>query len=274
MFQYAVSLNFVKKPNLHINVKKGGFDFTQREFELNIFPNLRYRDSSNIIDLLSTLESKYIGRVFLNRLRRTFPIVHIDESNYEIENINHCNRILFLDGYFQSEAYFNKIKDRVRETFAFPIWNFTDNQLFQKIKLAHNPVAVHIRGGDYTNAVNSKIHGILTKDYYAHALHVIKEQRGDVQVFLFTDDVEHSRNILEEFNQCIIASTYSETSWQDMMFMSLCKDFIIANSTFSWWGAWLSEREEKIVVAPKNWFVDIDLNRKWKNIYPSNWILI
>jgi len=274
MFQYAACRNLVKKPILYINVQNGGNDFTKRDFELDVFPNVKYRNSTRFVVFMSNLETKYLGRLFLNFLRRLFSISIVDENNYCLEVAIQWNRVFFLNGYFQSELYFDKIKAEIRKTFAFPVWNFISNPLYHEIQRARNPVALHIRGGDYTKAINSKIHGILTKEYYENAIRVIKDLRGEIKVFVFTDDVEHSKNILGNFNEYTIASMYSEQAWQDMMFMGLCGDFIIANSTFSWWGAWLSEREEKMVVAPKNWFVDNDLNNKWKNIYPTNWILI
>jgi len=137
-----------------------------------------------------------------------------------------------------------------------------------------NYVAIHIRGGDYIrNKETSKFHGILSSDYYKKAIKIFMEKLKGSKFFVFTDDAEYANTILNELKiNYVLVDQYNLADYEELILMSNFKNFIIANSSFSWWGAWLSDYEDKIVIAPSVWFTDLKLS----SINPSvdSWIRI
>ena len=145
-------------------------------------------------------------------------------------------------------------------------------------------VAVHIRFGDYMNEVNNpKFGGFCTEAYYESAIDIISLSCGkeNINLYVFSDDIPHAelffRNILAgKLSIAVKKIVYvnvcntEEDSWIDMYLMSICHHNIIANSTFSWWGAWLNGNESKVVIAPKKWINIFD----YTDIYPERWITI
>jgi hypothetical protein len=177
----------------------------------------------------------------------------------------------YLCGFFMSEKYFKPIEDVIRKELTVkPEFIPADHQLTQKIKESKS-VAVHIRRGDYIRNLSSmEAHGLCSKDYYAKSIDYIKTQLGtDAHYFIFTDDEAWIKKEMDwDINYTLISD---KSAVEDFYWMSLCRHTIIANSTFSWWAAWLNANPEKIVVMPKHWTnniksEDIKLN-------PKNWIL-
>tara|TARA_Y100001973_G_scaffold75397_1_gene110123 strand:+ start:227 stop:1018 length:792 start_codon:yes stop_codon:yes gene_type:complete len=168
-----------------------------------------------------------------------------------------------LWGFFQTEKYFKHIEDDIRKDFTFHNDIFTPcNELIETVD---SPVALHIRRGDFIT--NSGNHPPLGMDYYEKAL---KEFDDDRNVIIFSDDTKWCKEQeLFESDRFIVAEDNDQ--FHDMCLMSLCNDFIIANSTFSWWGAWLGNRGK--VIAPKKWFGP-NLNHDTKDLYCDGWLVI
>ncbi len=160
---------------------------------------------------------------------------------------DNCNIV----GHMQSEKYFLHCEDTIRHYFKFK--NETDRQ--------NNTLAIHFRGGDY----GGDYHPTCTKEYYTEAR---KHFPKDLRVLLFTDDPERASKVLP-FDHELVEGNHSMI---DMEIMSKCDHHIIANSTFSWWGAWLAR--SKKVVAPRQWFGSQAKGLITKDIYPDNWIVI
>lgn len=183
-----------------------------------------------------------------------------------------------LNGYFQSEKYFKEHEALIRGAFDINQETFDTVQrkfMTETMDYQHNTswcqkriCAIHVRRGDYVSSVSTgEYHGVLTPGYYHRAAH---ELYGDtlehVLFYVFSDDPQWCKNNLH-FRHVI----YSENELDiiDLFKMARCQDFIIANSSFSWWGAWLSETKDKRVVAPINWFnAPLDAT----DIYCENWI--
>lgn len=185
-----------------------------------------------------------------------------------IKNVpNDC----YLMGCWQSEKYFSVIAKQIRKDFVFrPKMNSQNVQLALNISQV-NAISLHIRRGDYAN--NPKVtatHGLCPISYYQDAIKYISNQVEQPYFFVFSDDMIWAKENLKIDLPCIyIDHNQGAESYNDMRLMSLCQHHIIANSSFSWWGAWLNPSPDKIVIAPKKWFAT---TRNTKDLLPQSWI--
>lgn len=179
---------------------------------------------------------------------------------------------VYLDGYWQSERYFADIAETIRKEVAVttPLVGRND-ELAQMIN-GCKAVSLHVRRGDYvTDMVTSKVHGTCGMDYYMRAVEHVASKVGQPVFFLFSDDHEWVRKHLTLSHPMhFVDHNDTEHGYEDMRLMSLCRHHVIANSSFSWWGAWLNPRKDKIVIAPKRWFNTYDANTS--DICPDSWI--
>lgn len=204
----------------------------------------------------------------------------IEPRNYDFTpNLLEEGRSLvnFYIGGWHSEKYFLDIKQDVLESFVFH--NKGENKIDQfewvrkTILSSNNSVSLHVRRGDFLNASSDDFYqfgGVATTEYYKTAIDYIKGKIQNVDFFVFSNDIAWCK---EEFGYA--GFTYIECnsgpdSWRDLYLMTLCKHHINANSTFSWWGAWLTENEHTIVICP-NQFIK---NVLTKDIYPERWTRI
>jgi hypothetical protein len=181
---------------------------------------------------------------------------------------------LYFEGYWQSEKYFKDIAKVIRSEFTVKIpLSGANLKLADRIK-GCEAVAVHFRRGDYvTNPVTNQYHGICAPEYYRRAAREIANQVPDLHFFLFSDDPEWvAQSVYFEYPVTIVAVNRSDKPHEDLRLMSFCKYHIIANSTFSWWGAWLGTHPGKIVYAPKKWFDKANLYI-W-DLIPEEWCLL
>ena len=151
--------------------------------------------------------------------------------------------------------------------------NGKNKELLQKIKKS-NSIAIHIRRGDYvTNSIVNKVHGTCGIDYYNNAVNLMIRKINDPVFFIFSDDIKWTKdNIKTDFPTIYVSHNGPNKGYEDMRLMTQCKHFIIANSSFCWWGAWLSRNKKKIVIAPKRWFKVEGKNSS--DIVPEKWIKI
>lgn len=181
---------------------------------------------------------------------------------------------LFFSGYWQSEKYFLEFQDVIRKDFTFTYCNDAKTLGYlEKIKKGQS-LSIHIRRGDYiTNSKAANTHGVCSVEYYKKAYYMMRERFPDINVFIFSDDIDW---VLSTFKPIIPNMTVVENtginSFKDMFLMSNCQHHIIANSSFSWWGAWLNPSLDKIIISPKNWFLSVDKNEN--DLIPSNWLKV
>lgn len=180
---------------------------------------------------------------------------------------------VYLDGYWQSEKYFQSIAGEIRKDFSFrnPLRGDIKN-MADKIRSV-NAVCIHVRRGDYVSSPSaSKVIGFAGDRYYEQAVKLITELVRQPHFFVFSDDIAWCReNIRTAFPAEFIGSDCAGGKWYEHLeLMTLCKHFVIANSSFSWWAAWLSSYSGKIVIAPKKWFNDPNLDSK--DLVPEDWI--
>ena len=194
------------------------------------------------------------------------------ENSLDFEQIPNQIKSVFLDGYFQSEKYFIEYEKEIRELFIIPK-EIKDvaTQKISLIKKDTNPcVAVHIRRGDYIK--KSNFHHVQNITYYRLSQKYIEEKLNLRPTYLyFSDDKKWVQdNFKLQGNDTIVSS---EKDYEEFAIMQQCDHFIIANSSFSWWAAWLGANVDKVVIAPKEWYGDKGPS-SWNDIYAKNWVII
>ena len=282
MFQYACgrALAYKHQTELLLDTsrlqnRKDGSGFTERSFELGIF-DIHAREA-NTTDIKSL-------KPFLYRLANVISIrtgFHgIQASKYFIENeysyngsIEKTGKDCFLSGYWQSNRYFKNIESIIREEFKFnQVLNLENENRLAQIK-HKNSVSMHIRRSDFLNNKYHDSHGTCSIEYYNKAVEYIAKRISSPFFFIFSDDIKWALENLNLSYPCeFIFGNTGKQSFIDMQLMSLCKHNIIANSSFSWWGAWLNQNVEKIVVSPKQWLVDEKKNAQTIDLIPEKWL--
>lgn len=180
---------------------------------------------------------------------------------------------VYLQGYWQSERYFSQVEDEIRRDFEIVTPPDARNSALLGELASLPAVSLHIRRGDYVaDARTNATHGTCTLDYYARAVELIAEKLGEAPVVIaFSDDPEWVReNLKLGCEMRVMDHNDSDHNYEDLRLMSACRHHIIANSSFSWWGAWLNPSPDKIVVAPDRWFANPALVNN--DIWPETWI--
>lgn len=202
----------------------------------------------------------------------------IKEHNFSFDpDILKIRESAYLDGYWQSEKYFVDISNIIRREFTIKYKpNSANYQMLKKIDDT-NSVSLHVRRGDYvTDPKTLQIHGVLSLDYYIKALDLITEKIKEPHVFIFSDGISWvKKNLKAALPLYFVEHNGNGQDYEDLRLMSRCKHHIIANSSFSWWGAWLSEDPHKIVIAPNQWFSEERMKKIGESdIIPKSWIKI
>ncbi|ANP36939.1 alpha-1,2-fucosyltransferase [Phaeobacter gallaeciensis] len=174
----------------------------------------------------------------------------------------------YLHGYWQSEKYFAAIADRIRADFSFPEFTNTQNADMAARIQGSNAISLHVRRGDY---VALAAHVLCDQAYYEAALaRVLEGLEGTPTVFVFSDDPDWAKeNLPLPCEKVVVDFNGPDTDFEDMRLMTLCQHNIIANSSFSWWAAWLNQNPEKRVTGPAQWFGDPKLSNP--DILPDSW---
>ena len=191
------------------------------------------------------------------------PVIIESSFSFDETLFNSCPDWVNIQGYFQSEKYFKHIESEIRQDFEFR--NEILEPCMDMIEGLKSPVSLHVRRTDYVTNPN---HSALDLDYYKTSI----SEFGDSQILIFTDDVEWC-NDQELFSTDQFMISESGSPYIDLCLMTLCSGHIIANSSFSWWGAWLSG--SKKVIAPKDWFKGSNNEHlDTTDLIPNNWITL
>ena len=196
-----------------------------------------------------------------------------NESGFEYKEIPQLQGNVYLNGYFQSERYFKEYSDEIKKLFQQPSSVF-DNIVEKTLDSygidisVANTCSIHVRRGDYLNLPNH--HPTQNMNYYMKA---IKQMSKDTVFLIFSDDIawckQNFPDLPEKFK-----FIEGNTDYEDLLLMSLCKNNITCNSTFSWWAAWLNRNPEKKVIIPTNWFGPAYAHYNTEDLYCENWIKI
>jgi hypothetical protein len=230
-----------------------------------------------------------LGLVWMRKRRKKFNKIygyakrlHIDKiifPLYYLEKEFTFNPRMFskdntcFSGVWQSEKYFKHIEDEIRKEVSLikPLSEYSQGIMDDIRK--KNAVSLHVRRGDYiSRPMSAAWHGICSSEYYKNAVEFISKKVPNPHFFLFSDDhkwVEENFKWLPFPLTCV--KNPSDKNYEDMILMAACRHHVIANSSFSWWGAWLNPNKDKIVIAPKNWFANAPKNNT-KDLLPEEWV--
>ena len=272
MFQYAagLSLSLKLKGTLLLDTSLI-LDDKLREFCLDDFNINAEIISKEEFKSEFFLPIKVIRKLsYLNNLIFNKKFYREKSFNYDKNFLNLKGNIC-IDGFWQSEKYFKNISDILKRQFSLnkKISKNSEN-ILKKIK-ACNSISCHIRRADYvTNPETNSYHGTCSIEWYMKSIKYIHKKVKDPKFFIFSDDIKWvEKNFPKDSNFKFVPNTKYKRDVEDLYLMSNCKHNIIANSSFSWWSAWLNNNKNKIIIAPKNWFkVKIDTT----DLIPANWI--
>jgi hypothetical protein len=282
MFQYAAATALLKdgeKVGLNLsfltenNTDKE--DFTSRKFELSIFKNIRaYKAINAQVSLFNNTGLYY--KVIRRFMRSSLNYVEQQFTEYIPFDQFNKKKHFYLDGYFQSEKYFAANRQQILNDFEFPPLDEVNQATKNKMLALDNAVSLHIRRGDYAKLqVVTEVHGLLPISYYNKAIEILQKQYPDITLFVFSDDIPWVKENLQTGNIPVnhMQQNSAAGSWKDMALMSNCKHHIIANSSFSWWGAWLSTQTGK-TFAPEHWFNPKKIKFNITDFVPSHWEIL
>ncbi len=267
LFQFATAYSLARRRNTTVVLDISNYFNNTRSYELEVFQQIRtgYRIvknnrifSSKLYKLLSTLLRSDVWR-------------EVHPFRYDAKILK-CKKKCTLIGYFQSEKYFHDFRSELLEIFTFP--DISDHHLlgiYKKILADKSSVSIHVRRGDYvSNPQANAYHGALPISYYKAAIDHMKLKIDKPNFYIFSDDIswiETHFDFLE--NYTIVDINKGADSYRDIQLMSICRGNIIANSSFSWWAAWLNRNTKKVVVAPKKWV--LRQSEPLDDIIPQEW---
>ena len=271
MFQYAFAYIRAKKLNRNLFVLDSTkFATVPREYCLNVFdvkPSIKNRAFLRFAHIVVSGLAVLHRRVkFLNK----FYLQDLDDE--EAENA-FADRVIILNGYWQRANYYVDNINEVRKLFTFPAVPIQHKII--DFKPGKKYIAMHIRRGDYVpqSGVDS-IHSVCDIDWYKRSLHHMVAKVGEAKVIIFTDDEKwvKANFTSQDHDIFIVPNDSARDSWVDLYYMSLCDHFIISNSSFSWWSAFIGQKSGSIVVAPKYWFKGV--KTQTLSICPKSWELV
>lgn len=263
MFQYAVGrrLSYIHKTKLKLDISELK-RLKTRKYELDCF------DIKG--EVIEGQKRSLVDRI-IKRLKNEQNIYFEKNFRFDQAVLNLPDNVT-LAGYFQSERYFSDIEEIIRKEFSFklsPVGKI--RPVLRKVRSSES-IAIHFRRTDYID--NKKFfyyHGVCSLDYYREAISLIATKLKSPEFFIFSDDlIWVKRNLKMEHPAFFV--DLNDKDYEDLRIISSCRNQITANSTFSWWGAWLNENKNKIVIAPKVWFADKSINTE--DLIPPSWIRI
>jgi hypothetical protein len=282
MFQYAAAKGLAIKQNTDLKIDKRYYDQNAPEgyfYGLGAFhiPQL-FASNSEIREytgLSNSIIHKAIRKVYNKHQLNNDNYIYDERFFHYDEDLNKLGDKVYLRGYWQSYKYFSGIKDVIRTEFGFKFPIDVKQDAFAQQILQSNAVCISIRRGDHLwHPVTSKKYGHCNIEYYNKGLEIINAHENNLTLFIFSDDIEWCmQNIKFDYLTVFVKHQFTSPRFDYyLQLITLCKHFIIPVSTFPWWGAWLSNNENKIVIAPKVWFTDPAINTD--DLFPDNWIRI
>ena len=283
MFQYAAAYGLARDHGAKLLLDLSSFDETDfRAFQLDRWSAPVERWSGRYPDKIR--RKKRVADHIKGHLRRWIRSdldldVYAEPSlEFDPDFFEQSYHTVLLSGYFQSHRYFNRYGDEIRALFQ-PCEALGSRAAHwrEKISATTFSVSLHIRRGDYvSNPEAARMHGHLTEPYYERAIDLMRRLYGPgLTVFVFSDDLNYAAELFDGIANLNLVDSEEDRPWDDMTLMSCCDHNIIANSSFSWWGAWLNANPGKTVIAPAQWFSD-EVMRKTNTLHriPEDWIML
>ena len=273
MFQYAAGRSLAIANSCELRLDISGFEnyALHNGYELDLF-NIKAQIAStkDVSKLVSTNHSR-LSR-YISRQLGIKKSTHFIEKSFTFDHkFFDAKPPVYLDGYWQSYKYFESIESQLRHEFSLKYYLSKLNLDTSEQISSVNAVSVHIRRGDYvSNKHTNSVHGVCSLDYYRSAIKTITERVDNPVFFIFSDDIAWVKDNLAISSGAVYVDHNSgRQSYNDMYLMSLCQHHIIANSSFSWWGAWLGSNPNKIVISPKQWFINDTIT---DDLIPKSWV--
>jgi hypothetical protein len=280
LFQYgfARSLAYQKQTSFaldvrYLNDRSYRPFFTFREYDLSIF-NVQvnfYKSDRKLLPFWV-----YADRVIAKMVEKfpspTFFGTYV-ESDFSF-NAGYINlpADCYCIGYFQSYKYLEPVKHLLVKDLSFSEkqTNPAVLHLIQEIQQL-NSVCVHIRKGDFAN---NNVHGTIGLEYYTNAIDLMAQKVNDIHLFVFSDDVNWcAKNLQFQYPVTFVPTELAGVKTRNNFeMMTHCKHFVISNSTYAWWAAYLAQYATKTVIAPKKWFMGVSVDTK--DLTPAEWILL
>jgi hypothetical protein len=291
MFQYAAGKALAERHGVELALDLGGFrKHALRSFLLH---RLRVPEAEPAVAAECGVEkppTRFVRGLWQQRIYRVLgrvglPRVALSANSYYEPFFHHDAAFEALGpqtslfGYFQSERYFASIAKPLRDWFS-PREPFAEaaSGVLARIEGSRLPISVHVRRGDYLNRRTAGIHGILGESYYSKAVGRLECAVGqEAELFVFSDDPAAAEQVLNFLPKSRLIHVCGDPArpWEDMALMARCRHHVIANSSFSWWGAWLNRAPDKIVIAPRAWFTPSVLRkRNTADLYPPGWLVV
>lgn len=263
MFQYAAGRRLAHFLGAELKMDISAFrQDKQRSYALDVFSIQQRFAAEDEVAAITAPELSLFERVILRvkGIHPAPPETYVKERHFHFDPaVLELAGNVYLDGYWQSEKYFGDIKEIIMREFTVKPSQVGKNKELAAIIGDSESVSLHVRRGDYiTNPITTQVHGICGLDYYGRAIGFIEKRVPSPHFFIFSDDMEWARANLKLMSGAVtlVDNNSNANAYEDLRLMSQCKHHIIANSSFSWWGAWLNPRVDKLVVAPKRWLRD------------------
>jgi hypothetical protein len=276
LFQYALARSLSLQLKVSFKLDNSFFNGIPDKDHPRIYQLNHFNIIENIAgakEINAFVKPGFLARRWLNLTHIGLPyykrkVVYENGLSFD-NNIFQIKDNSYLFGYWQDERYFSAVQDELRKDLSFKTPpSFRNKALLQQIQETTS-VCIHIRRGDYlTDQSTVTSVGICDLPYYYKAIEIIKQKVKDPTFYIFSDEMEWVKKEFKIDQHCVYVDHNSqEAAFEDLRLMSACKNHILANSSFSWWGAWLSNNKDKVVVAPKVW------RKQGPDMYlPKGWI--
>ena len=262
MFQYAFYLQLRNKHPFNLFV----FDL-----ELSHGCHNGY-ELDRIFRIDSSKKAKNFRRIkkhFPKWLENPYVVKQGVSLEYVPEVLKERSFFIIYEGFWQSEKYFRNVSAAVRKAFQFDETMLNgQTRYLSEVMASENCVSVHVHRGDYVE--QKEVFGLCSEEYYHQAIDHIKGKEEQPKFVFFSDDIGWVKDRFDEKDAVFVDWNHGKESWQDMYLMTRCQHNIIANSSFSWWGAWLNPNKDKLVIAPKRWF---EFTPNY-DVLPEEWLTI
>lgn len=224
--------------------------------DVSLFQRAKMHNGFELKDVFK-IKDDFISRNSLNLLFlrclltiKICPLLKFDNNRYD-ESI-YTKWHLIYRGYWQDSRYFQDVENIVRKAFSFMNIDSHTKSIAEQM-MGKNSVSLHIRRGDYVG--HPQVESICNEEYYRTAISLLKSKVIEPFFYIFSDDLNWANTFIKSMDvkYRLVEGNQGANSYKDMFLMTQCKHHIIANSTFSWWGAWLNPNKDKIVIAPKTW---------------------
>ena len=272
MFQYAIAKAMAKRNNDTFKLDLSFYPRQSlRKYELDLFKiveNIAIKSECRTFRGNEGLIYKVFKKLNLTVPRPVSYVKEIQNTVFEEDVFDH-NGDIYLDGFWQNEKYFKDIKAELTQEFS-PINDISKEaqNYLEDIKNC-NSVSLHVRRGDYiSDQHTNNVHGVCGLDYYKRAIKHMVEHTNEPVFYIFSDDIVWCKKNFDFLDENVFVDATKSTI-DDLELMKNCKHNIIANSSFSWWGAWLNNSDKQIVISPLHWVKNNPNNFKW---VPDTWL--